>query len=119
MHRSEFLKLLKQRLPELQSAVNRQEGLLHLELEELRKYAQRAIFDGNRAVLEICFRLAQEGYVEGDKNLRNAIDVSFVEELEFVTPHKSHAWAWDMLPGVLKRLFEDFHGSRDVPTSNP
>ena len=36
MDRSEFLTLLKERSPDLRSAVNRQEGLLHFEVEELR-----------------------------------------------------------------------------------
>jgi hypothetical protein len=48
MHRSEFLKLLKERLPELRQPANQQERLLHFEVDELRKCAQRAIFDGNR-----------------------------------------------------------------------
>ena len=62
-------------------------------MDELRKHAQRAIFDGDRASLEICLRLAEEAYIKGDKRLRNAIDVSFVEGLEFVTAHKSYFWA--------------------------
>ena len=112
MHRSEFLKLLKHRLPELRQPANQQEGLLHFEVDELRKCAQRAIFDGNRASLEICFRLAEEAYVSGDKNLKDAIDVSFVEGLDFATDHNSYSWAWEMMPDVLKKLYEEFRGSR-------
>jgi hypothetical protein len=119
MHRSEFLKLVKERLPELRSALNRQEGQIHFEVEEPRKYAQRAIFDGNREALDICLRLAEEAYSEGDKELKNAIDVSFVEGLDFVTPHashpSSHPWAWELMPTALKRLYEDFHGVRGQP----
>ncbi len=115
MHRSEFLELLKRRLPELRIAVNRQEGLLHFEVGELRKHAQRAIYDEDRVLLAICFRLAEEGYAKGDKELQNAIDTSFVEELEFKTPHNSYPWAWEMMPSVLKRLYLEFHGDQRIP----
>ena len=66
MHRSEFLKLLKERLPEVRIPANRREGLLHFEMDELRKFAQRPIFEGDRSSLEVCFRLAEETYVKGD-----------------------------------------------------
>lgn len=90
MDRSAFLKLLKERLPALKDAVNRQAGQLHLEIDVLRQCAQRAILDGDRETLALCVALAETGYREGDKALKNAIDVSFVEPIDFVTPHHSY-----------------------------
>jgi hypothetical protein len=115
MHRSEFLKLLGDRLPQLRRPVNQHKGLLHFEMDELRKFAQRAIFEGDRSSLEICFRLADEIHTKGDKELRDAVDVSFVEPLDFVTDHNSFVWAWEMMPKTLQRLYWDFHGDRKVP----
>jgi len=115
MDRSEFLRLLKERLPELKRVVNQQEGLLHFEVDQLRKRAQRAIFDGDKVALDTCLRLAEEGYSKGDQTLKNAIDVSFIEGLDFLTPHNSYLWAWQMMPNPLKRLYEDFHGTSKIP----
>ena len=89
MHRSEFLKLLKERLPDLRMPVNQHKGLLHFEMDELRKFAQRAIFGGDRSSLETCFRLAEQTCMKGDKKLRDAIDISFVEPLDFITADNS------------------------------
>jgi hypothetical protein len=115
MHRSEFLRLVKEWLPELRGSLNRQQGQIHSEVEELRKCTQRAIFDGNREALDICLRPAEEAYSKGNKVLKNAIDVSFVEGLDFATPHASYSWAWDMMPIALKRLYENFHGALERP----
>lgn len=114
MDRSEFLKLIKEAIPDLREAINRQQGLLHLEVDELRKRAQRAIYDGDREVLAICFRLADQAYQAGDRKLRNAIDVSFVEGLEFGSIERPRAWAWEMLPTRFRQLYERFHGSERV-----
>jgi len=40
---------------------------------------------------------------------------SFAETLDFVTPHHSYLWAWQMLSDALKRLYEDFHGASKIP----
>ena len=115
MDRSAFLRLLRGRLPALMDAVNRQGGQLHLEVDVLRQCTQRAIIDGDRETLAHCFVLAEAGYRDGDKKIRNAIDVSFVEALDFVTPHQSYLWAWQMLPNALKQLYESFHGAGKIP----
>jgi len=115
MDRSEFLRLLRERLPALRDAVNQQQGLLNFEMDVLRKCAQRAIFDGDRQTLALCFALAEAGYRDGDNKVKDGIDKSFVETLDFVTPHNSYLWAWQMLPEALKRLYRDFHGAGKIP----
>jgi hypothetical protein len=115
MDRSAFLKLLRERLPALNEAVNRQAGQLHFEIDVLRRCAQRAIFDGDREILSRCFAMAELGHKDGDKKLRNAIDVSFVEPLDFITSQHSYLWAWQMLPDPLKQLYEKFHDASKIP----
>ena len=101
MHRSEFLKLLKERLPELREAINSEEEFA---TDHIMRHAQRAIYDEDCPRFEICVRLAEEAYLKGDKTLRSEIDTMFVEPLEFVTPKRSHYWAWEMMPDSLKEL---------------
>ena len=105
MDRSEFLRRLKEHFPELKPVVNKQEGLLHFEMEAFGNYAQRAIYDGDKQRLKKCFEFAREVYVQGDADLQKAIDISFVERLEFKTPQHTHGWAWGMLPDILKPLY--------------
>jgi hypothetical protein len=109
MNRSEFLRIVKEQLPELRQSINQQRGCLPAEMEVLRHYVQRAIFDGDRQPLAVCFRLAEEAYAKGDKRLKNAVDVIFVEDLKFVTPHNKYDWAWEMFPANLKELYSDFY----------
>jgi hypothetical protein len=117
MHRSEFLKFVKDALPGLRDAINQQEGLLHLEVGVLRKCAQRAIWDADRDTLSICFRLAEQAYENGDRQLKNAIDVSFVEELEFGSAENRKISAWEMMPVTLRVLYEQFHGPQSACAS--
>ena len=109
MDRSEFLRIVKRQFPNLREPINKEQGLLHFEVAVLRRYAQKAIFDGERQTLENCFKVAEQAYLEGSRHLKNAIDVSFVEDLDFVTAYNRYDWAWDMLPKELKLLYKAFH----------
>ena len=109
MDRSEFLRIVKKQFPDLREPINKEQGLLHFEVDVLRRYSQRAIFEGDRQALANCFKIAEQAYLEGNRSLKNAIDISFVEDLDFVTPHIRYDWAWDMLPIPLKSLYKAFH----------
>jgi len=111
MDKSDFLTLLKERLPELREAIANGEFVV----DKFMRYAQRAIYDEDRARFESCVRLAEEAYMKGDKALRASIDTIFVENLEFVTSRHAHYWAWEMLPDSLKELYVAFWGARKVP----
>jgi hypothetical protein len=106
MHRSEFLKLLKKDFPHLRESVNKEFGLLHLEMTVLHCYVQELIQKKDINQVKKAFNLVNIGYEKGHSKLRNAIDVSFVEGLKL----KNHTWAWKLLPEPLKKLHLDFHG---------
>jgi hypothetical protein len=115
MHRSEFLRLLKEELPELAEKVNAEQGLLHFEVGVLKKHAQRAIYDGDRELFGKCVKLAEKSYLEGNAALKDAIDVSFVEELEFQATEKaSYEWAWEAMPTTLRQLYVSFHSNQKM-----
>lgn len=51
----------------------------------------------------------------GNAKIRNAVDVSFVEDLDFRDTKQHHRrWAWDILPSSLKELYVRFHGDPDA-----
>ncbi len=111
MHRSEFLKALKDQLPALTQKVNAEQGLLHFEVEVLRRFAQEAINRHEHEALVKSYKLADDACSSGNANLKDAIDVSFVEPLAF---QKSDKWAWEIMPQQLKDLYVRFHGSKPV-----
>jgi len=103
-HRSEFLKVLKAEFPGVREAINAEGGLLHFEMDAFRKYVQRAISQRNEEVVLRAFGLALQTYRVGDAKLKDAVDVSFVEPMDFCP------WAWELLPEDLKDLYVQFHG---------
>jgi hypothetical protein len=62
MHRSEFLKLLKDAFPELVGSLNQQQGLLHFEMGQFRKFTQVAIAANDHSRLQRCFAIAAKAY---------------------------------------------------------
>ena len=101
LHRSVFLKELKDAFPDLRSEINAQHGLLHLEVSVFTGFAQRAITLGDAKDVALCFNLAEKHYRNGNDQLRNAIGVSFVEHLNLANAQ----WAWDLLGPVLKKVY--------------
>jgi hypothetical protein len=61
--RSEFLKILKTDFPELRQELNQQQGLLHLEVAEFRKYANQLIRSDDKIQVERCFKIAHTSYL--------------------------------------------------------
>lgn len=111
-HRSEFLKAVKAAFPETAQPLNAWQGLLHLEMSEFRRFAQTLIDGGREDELKKCFEIVERFERTGNRGLRNAIDVSFVEDLEFNDTKKNkRSWAWQLLPRSLQVLYEEFHGA--------
>ncbi len=114
LHRSQFIKEIKETWPHLAQAINAEQGLLHLEIVVVRDFAQGLIGTGDREALAQCFAIIEKYEAGGNESLSNAIDVSFIEDLDFSdTKRCSRRWAWDMLPGSLKELYVGFHGEPD------
>ncbi len=101
-HRSRFLRDLKAAFPELRDSVNRWYGLLHLEMAEFRNLVQAAIDSEDAESVKKAFRLAERHFIQGSPNLRNAIAVSFLEDLNFEDGRARRRWAWEILPASLK-----------------
>ena len=110
MHRSEFIKAVKEQFPELREPINQQQGLLWFEVQQFRFHTMQAIRDGDTEKLAACYRLAETAYLTGNRQLKEAIDGCFIEDMDYNTHGEVYAWAWELLPEVLKALYTDFHG---------
>ncbi|PPQ20979.1 hypothetical protein CV770_01680 [Bradyrhizobium sp. AC87j1] len=93
LHRSIFLKELKDTFPDLISEINAQYGLLHQEMHVFADFVQRAIAVGHAKDVASCFEFAEKFYRDGNDQLQNAIGVSFIEHLSL----QNAQWAWDLL----------------------
>jgi hypothetical protein len=101
LHRSIFLKELKDTFPRLTDEINAQYGLLHLEMHAFSGFAQCCIADNDVAKVRLCFMIAEKYCNGGNADMRTAIVVSFVEHLDL----RKAQWAWDLLGPSLKDAY--------------
>lgn len=107
--RSQLLREIKAAFLEITSQLNTEQRLLHFEVDVFRRFTQRAIFDGERDIAVQCFALAATYLTEGNSSVRNAMDVSFIEPMEFGSPANERRWAWEAMPEVLRSAYVGFH----------
>jgi len=101
LHRTVFLKELKESFPDLRSEINAQHGLLHLEVHVFTDFVQRGIAARNAEEVASCFKLAEKYFRDGNDHLQNAIGVSFLEHLNL----QNAQWAWELLGPILQREY--------------
>jgi hypothetical protein len=118
LHRSIFLKELKEMFPQLTAPINAQYGLLHLEMHVFKDFVQRAIAEGDRETVRLSLMIAERYYRAGNAHMNNAICVSFLEHLDL----REARWAWDLLGPSLKQAYLhciDSGVSRRLPYTSP
>jgi hypothetical protein len=101
LHRSDFLALAKRAFPQLREDLNKQYGLLHLEMHAFCDFVQRAIDSHDTATVTKAFQLSEELLQGGNSDLVNAITVSMLEHLNFEDGKTARAWARALMPANL------------------
>ncbi len=103
--RSQFLKELKSKYPEIKDELNSQEGLITFEVSAFINLVQQNIDDGNREGFRESIDLANRFYLEGNKALRNSICNGVCEDLLFEDSKKNNrSWALALLPVPLAKV---------------
>jgi len=110
MDRSKFLKELKCLYPEVTEGINKQDGLLHFEMQVFRAFTEKAINADDKEKVKSCYSFAEKVFLNGDEKLKNAIDATYVEEFDFY----GKKWAWEIFPENLKNLYVLFHHRKGV-----
>ena len=98
-----FAELLVAEFPQLRDHVHDSSRLLHLQMMEFYLVTEKAIKAKDWATVERCLRLADTFLHDGDAEIRNAIHVSYLENLpregndhdrirEAMTPDLRKAW---------------------------
>ena len=117
LHRSIFLKEVKQLFPAIRDELNQQCGLLHLEMQVFYRSVQDLIDNGERNKLTEAFRLMDSHVTNGNREIVNAISVSFLERLNFTDGKTQRAWAKALMPAKLGKQFdriEAYHEKRGI-----
>jgi hypothetical protein len=102
--RSQFLKEVKEKYPEIRGDLNSQDGLITFEVSVFLDLIQKYINDGNREDFIEAIEVANHFYLEGNKSLKECICNGVCEDLLFEDSKKNkRSWALEFLPSSLAR----------------
>ena len=106
LHRSQFLKEIKESFPELRDDLNQQWGLLHLEMHAIYRFVQDRIDEEDRGSVDQAFQLADKYVRAGNADLVNALVVSFLGHLNFQDGKAKRNWAKSHMTKALLMQYE-------------
>lgn len=111
MGREEFLVRLRTDFPEVLAQVNEYgDGLLHCEVAAFRRATEAAMDTGRLWDAERHFRMVEELLLAADSELRNALEVSYLEDLALgeCTPARRRA-IQERMPKPLRQILIECH----------
>jgi hypothetical protein len=112
----EFFDLLRAEFPEIREEVEAEEGLIHLQMMEFIVFTKNAIRAGDWALVKKCMSFADKVFCAGTPVVRNAISVSYLEELPREGEVRDRLWAimtpelrkgWDDVLAYLSALLSE------------
>jgi len=108
-HRSEFLKAVKARFPEIRDKINKEDGLLTFEVSVFIKFIQIKIDASDQSSVIDAFKLLNMFYLNGNMSLSQTIRNAVCEDLYlFNTAILNRSWAFQALPEPLKSERKDW-----------
>jgi len=90
----DFRRLALERFPELREEFEDYASLLHLQMAAFARRTQQAKGDGDWDTYEKCIALADDLWQRPSPDLLNALNVSFLEHLDFDGPRGPVAWEY-------------------------
>ncbi len=107
-HRSSIC-LIEERFPSLADELHDEviEGLLHPQIGEFARFAQGAIDAGDKEAWAAITTVFLELWSNCDDGVRNALNVSFLEHLNFEDRKKQRQWAFKLMPRVMRTAWEE------------
>lgn len=114
----DFVRMAIEEFHELHEWLQENEGLLHVQVGALADITQRAKGRGDWDVYARAIALADTLYRSASPDLENALNVSFLEHLDFAGPRGSKAWQV-MTPGLrngwiaMQRYLDDLFGGSE------
>ncbi|MEM7084194.1 MAG: hypothetical protein AAF465_15805 [Pseudomonadota bacterium] len=116
--RRDLLAAVAARWPVVADTLHQSKGVLHREMQVVRRLAQDFIDQEHRDELQALFSLLDQFVARGDERLNHAIAVSFMEHLRFDGGNDGDThWAWQAVPGELSRLYARLNTQTDPSRS--
>jgi hypothetical protein len=81
-------------------------GLLHCQIAVLSRYAQDVIDRGDEKSWRQITQLFAEIWRQCDPDVTNALNVSFLESLNFTDGRKKRSWAYAAMPAQMKTAWD-------------
>ena len=110
---------IEKAFPEISEEIREDEGLLHLQIGEFSHLAQAFIDNENTISFSKMCELFESLFNSASPELENALNVSFLEHLNFKDGKKNRKWAYNAMPPKMKKAWEKMqdynskiHGSR-------
>lgn len=82
------------------------DGLIHLQISVFSRLAQSAIDSGDEPTFQRVGRLFLELFETGEPELVNALNVSFLEHLNFIDGKKDRSWAYKQMSKKMRLAFD-------------
>ncbi len=105
----EAVQRIEREFPTLSSELHDEiwDGLLHLQISVFSRFAQAAIDAGDRLLFKRICGLFLELFKNGSAELVNALNVSFLEHLNFDDGKELRHWAYDSMPEGMRVAYEE------------
>jgi hypothetical protein len=108
LNKEKFVQLALAEFPQLRKEFAEADGLLHLQMAALSRFAQATIDRNDLDVLVRCYRFLAEVMKSATSDVENAIYVSFLENLDFESsPYGAEAGR--LLPPVLQKALAELN----------
>ncbi len=93
--------------PQLAEEIEEDQGLLHLQIGTFSHLVQSFIDSGNSSEFSKACSLCIKLFSSADPDLENALNVSFLEHLNFVDGKYNRSWAYEAMPQVMRQAWDE------------
>jgi hypothetical protein len=103
------LKMIEREFPEIAGELHEEtiEGLLHCQIAEFSRFTQMTIDTQDRASFRRVCDLFVAMFDDANAELENALNVSFLEHLDFADRDISRSWGYQLMPAKMRQAFDD------------
>ncbi|WP_139752078.1 DUF7674 family protein [Aeromonas dhakensis] len=115
----EALYRIENEFPEISEKLREDEGLLHIHIGEFSHHVQSFIDNGNENEFGRVCKLFVELFSSASPELENALNVSFLENLNFTDGKNNRSWAYSAMPPLMRKAWDEMdeynsklHGNR-------
>jgi len=93
--------------PQISEEIQEDEGLLHIQIGTFSRLVQAFIDNKDTQAFDGACNLFVELFQKAAPELENALNVSFLEHLNFIDGNKLRSWAYNAMPENMKEAWNE------------